>query len=153
MNKRAGLILVLISVAVAIAFLVVAAHRELSSLENVLLQVLSLGLGLIGSYVLGVASARENAFEIVKPHARSAFRRVLSLYQSLSRLLQTMSNDKAKIEGNPEAVIIIEKFESIVIEQLATSGDSLEDWNDLVPEEIAALKSQLNAQGPRDLQS
>jgi hypothetical protein len=143
----------LISVAVAIAFLVVAAHRELSSLENVLLQVLSLGLGLIGSYVLGVASARENAFEIVKPHARSAFRRVLSLYQSLSRLLQTMSNDKAKIEGNLEAVIIIEKFESIVIEQLATSGDSLEDWNDLVPEEIAALKSQVNAQGPRDLQS
>jgi hypothetical protein len=133
--------------------LVVAAHRELSSLENVLLQVLSLGLGLIGSYVLGVASARENAFEIVKPHARSAFRRVLSLYQSLSRLLQTMSNDKAKIEGNLEAVIIIEKFESIVIEQLATSGDSLEDWNDLVPEEIAALKSQVNAQGPRDLQS
>ena len=54
---------------------------------------------------------------------------------------------------NPEAVIIIEKFESIVIEQLATSGDSLEDWNDLVPEEIAALKSQVNAQGPRDLQS
>ena len=41
--------------------------------------------------------------------------------------------------------MIIEKFEGIVIEQLATSGDSLEDWNDLVPEEIAALKARIQA--------
>jgi hypothetical protein len=27
-----------------------------------------------------------------------------------------MNNDKAKIKGNPEAVMIIEKFESIVFE-------------------------------------
>lgn len=143
MNKRSGQILVFASVAIAIAFVVVAAHRDLSSLENVLLQVMSLGLGLFGSYILGEASARDNAFEIVKPHARSAFRRVLSLYQSLSRLLRIMNNDKAKIQGNSEAVLIIEKFESIVFEQLATSGDSLEDWSDLVPEEIAALRSQV----------
>lgn len=145
MNKRSGQLLVLVSVAIAIAFVAIASHRDLTPLENVLLQVMSLGLGLFGSYVLGEASARENALEIVKPHARSAFRRVLSLYESLSRLLRTMSNDRSKITNNPEAVMIIEKFEGIVIEQLATSGDSLEDWNDLVPEEIAALKARLQA--------
>lgn len=60
MNKRSGQILVFASVALAIAFVVIASQRDLSGLENVLLQVMSLGLGLFGSYILGEASAREN---------------------------------------------------------------------------------------------
>ena len=32
------------------------------------------------------------------------------------------------------------KLEAIVIEQLATADDALEDWNDIVPDEVSELK-------------
>ena len=146
MNKTSGRILIGIAVVFSVAFLAIASHRKLTDLENVLFQVISLGVGLIGAYVLGEASAKENAMEIVRPHARSAFRRVLSLYESLSRLLQTMSSSKKLLVENPVAVAAIEKFESLVLEQLCTSGHAIEDWEDLVPEEIAILKAKASKQ-------
>ena len=86
MNKRSGQLLVVLAIAVSAIFIVVATLRDLSALENMLLQVFSLGVGLIGSYILGQESAREAGREMMKPHARSAFRRLLSLTQSLSRI-------------------------------------------------------------------
>ena len=152
MNKTSGRILIGIAVVFSVAFLAIASHRKLTDLENVLFQVISLGVGLIGAYVLGEASAKENAMEIVRPHARSAFRRVLSLYESLSRLLQTMSSSKKLLVENPVAVAAIEKFESLVLEQLCTSGHAIEDWEDLVPEEIAILKAKASKQPSPEVQ-
>ena len=152
MNKTSGRILIGIALVFSVAFLAIASHRKLTDLENVLFQVISLGIGLIGAYVLGEASAKENAMEIVRPHARSAFRRVLSLYDSLSRLLQTMSSSKKLLVENSGAVAAIEKFESLVLEQLCTSGHAIEDWEDLVPEEIAILKAKASKQPPPEVQ-
>jgi hypothetical protein len=143
MDKGSGRTLVLLSLGFSVAFVIVAAQRKLTDLENVLLQIITLGLGLVGSYVMGEASARENAQEVIKPHAKSAFRRLLSLYGSLGRLLQAMGREKKKVAENHEAVAIIQLFEDLVAEQLYTSGDALEDWSDVVPEELAALKAKL----------
>jgi hypothetical protein len=152
MNKAAGRFLIGIAVVFSVAFLVIASHRKLTDLENVLFQVFSLGIGLIGAYVLGESSSKEKAMEIVRPHARSAFRRVLSLYDSLSRLLQTMGRSKNFLDGNPSAIAAIEMFESLVLEQLYTSGHSIEDWEDLVPEEIAELKARASKQQSPEVQ-
>jgi hypothetical protein len=152
MNKAAGRFLIGIAVVFSVAFLAIASHRKLTDLENVLFQIFSLGIGLIGAYVLGEASSKEKAMEIVRPHARSAFRRVLSLYESLSRLLQTMGRSKQLLDGNPSAIAAIEMFESLVLEQLCTSGHSIEDWEDLVPEEIAELKARASKQQSPEVQ-
>ena len=64
----------------------VASERALSQLEVVLFQVLTLGLGLFGSFWFGRSSAREAARDVVRPHARSALRTILSLRDSLFRL-------------------------------------------------------------------
>ena len=93
-------------------------------------------LGLIGSYIFGKNSALENANEVIKPHARSAFRRLLSLYQSLSRVAFTI--DDCRNSGDYK--LTVEKLESIVIEQLATADDAIEDWADIVPAEVNELK-------------
>ena len=63
-----------------------SSQRDLTGLENTLLQAFALGLGLIGSFIFGKQSAKEAARELIKPHARSAFRRLISLYESLSRV-------------------------------------------------------------------
>jgi len=141
--KWAGAILILASLGVAVTFSLVAAYRSLTALENVLLQVFSLGIGLIGSYVLGRESAREAAKALVKPHARSAFRRSLSLYRSLSRLALAIQSAQSTNDADPLRQAILERLEGIVVEQIATADDALEDWRDIVPEDVEELRARL----------
>lgn len=142
MNKLAGQILVGLAILVSIGFVVVSAVRELSPLENTLLQVFSLGLGLLGSYVIGQHSAQQTAQDMIKPHARSAFRRLVSLTHSLSRLATTMQSIRPNEEKNPQAAAIVDRLESLVVEQIATAADALEDWRDVLPEDFNALRAQ-----------
>jgi len=146
MNKRSGLLFVALSVLISVVFLVMASKRDLTALENTLLQIFSLGLGLVGSYIMGKESAKATAKDIIKPHARSAFRRLLSLYKSLSRLAFAIQAARSAAPGNAEAVAILDRLDAIVTEQIGTADDALEDWNDIVPEEIASLRAQLRSQ-------
>lgn len=139
-NQLPGLLLIGFAVFISVIFINKASGGKLTDLENILFQVITMGIGLIGSFLLGGATARETAMEIVRPHAKSAFRRVLSLYASLARLHKTMDNAKKSLDTYSEAVAAIERFQDIVTEQINTSGDTIEDWGDLVPDEVAKIK-------------
>ena len=56
----------------------ISSARSLTSLENTLLQFFALLFGLVGSYFIGKNSAKDAAYEIIKPHAKSVFRRLIS---------------------------------------------------------------------------
>ena len=150
MDKRAGIALVAGAILVSIIFMIVAAYRDLTALENVLLQVFSLGFGLLGSYVVGRESARDAAREMVKPHARSAFRRLLSLYGSLSRLAYAIQTIRSDGNAHLDTMRVLDKLEAIVVEQIATADDALEDWRDIVPEDVAELRAKLAPQLSRE---
>ena len=142
MKKVAGVLFLLLSLGIAALFLYIAAERDLTTLENVLFQVFALSAGVFGSYILGKESAKDLAKELIKPHARSAFRRLISLYRSLSRLAETIQLSKV---SNSEHSLVLDKLEYIVIEQIATADDALEDWRDIVPEDVEELRSKLIA--------
>ena len=135
--ERIASLLLIASVIAAGLFAYVATTRTLTGLESVLLQSLSLFAGLGGSFIFGRQSASEAAREIIKPHARSAFRRLLSLYQSLSRVATTI--ESVQSVESPEYPVVIAKIEAIVGEQLTTADDALEDWRDIVPEDVKEL--------------
>ena len=135
-------LLVVASLGVAGLFAHIATERTLTNLESVILQAIALGAGLVGSFVFGRQSAREAAREIIKPHARSAFRRLLSLYQSLSRVAATIEASQ-KSDSPEDNGVTLAKLEAIVIEQLATADDALEDWRDIVPEDVEELRQRL----------
>lgn len=145
MDKRAGIVLIVASIVVTGIFVIVAMYRNLTGLENVLLQVSSLVIGLLGSFVLGRESAREAAKDLVKPHARSAFRRLVSHYGSLSRLVMAIQNARPVNNSDPVHPSVLDKLESLVIEQIATANDALEDWRDIVPEDVEELRAKLVA--------
>lgn len=127
--------LIILAIMVAIIQIFISSQRQLSSLENTLLQIFSLLLSFIGSYLIGKHSATDAAKEIIKPHARSAFRRLMSLYTSLSRVAIEIARSKE----HQSKEITLERMEVIVIEQLATADDALEDWRDIIPEETDEL--------------
>jgi len=148
-QSKIPLALVSAAVLVAVFSIIVSAIRSLSSLENTLLWVISLALSLVGSFYIGKESASEAVHELIRPHARSAFRRLMSLYGSLSRVATEIA-----ISKSPESQkLLIAKLEAIVVEQLATADDALEDWRDIAPDEVTELKSRLIVAEKREVES
>src|SRR6476660_1158590 len=126
-SRIIAVVLLGLSISIAIVFTVVASSRPLTPLEGTLLQGLSLLAGLAGSYIFGTISARDTARDLIKPHARSAFRRVLALYMSLSRLARAIdsSGTQARARNEPDGGFTpFDTLQAIVVEQIATAGDA-----------------------------
>ena len=73
--------------------------------------------------------------ELISPHARSAFRRVTALYNSLYRLstrIERLNSDKPDNR--------LDLIQALVDEQIATGQDAIEDWRDIVPEEVEEIE-------------
>ena len=116
-----------------------SASRQLSGLEAVLLQVFTLGFGFVASFIFGQASAEQAGREVFRSHARLAFRRVISLYRSLSRLAAIIASDMDASDENSAGRAALEKLEAIEVEQIATAGDAVSDWRDICPEDVEEL--------------
>lgn len=133
-NKILIVILLIATVAIAIFNIVVSSKRGLTPLEDSLMWLFGLATALIGSYLF----ARRYAD---KPHARSAFRRILRLYDSLSRLGKAIS--KAQKTNPNENNGILQVLQAIVTEQIATADDALEDWRDIIPKDVEEIERKL----------
>ncbi len=115
----------------------------MSVVELALWQVISLALGLFGSYLFGRQSAHQAARESQRPYARTAFRRVLNLYGSLEQLLNRIGRYN---EQNPNQRLEI--IYAIVAEQLETGNFALEDWRDIIPDDVDEIVARWQAQQP-----
>ncbi len=146
------------SVLVSALVIWISLSRSLTGLESTLFQVFILTMGLVGSFVLGQRSAREFGQESIRPSVRSAFRRVLSLYEGLGRLRHAVDERRDFLVGvvDPDTGLLDMRFVDAcmdvlaaqVIEQITTANDSMSDWRDLVPDEVARLERRLNAAPP-----
>ena len=113
-------------------------------MEAVVSQILPLFATLAGSYFFGQQASKELMKEMFKLHARSAFRRLISLYRSISCVAHIIAGEEVAhiIAGeendNAKKIGIIN---AIVIEQIATANDAMADWQDVVPELVEELKA------------
>lgn len=143
MNKYSGIFLVTASIIVGAIFVFVASTRELTNLENALFQAIALFFGIFGSYILGKESTKSAAKELIKPYARSAFRRLISLYYGLSRLAQLIENTKRSKNTEEMLASTLDKIEVMTVDQLSTADDALNDWRDIVPEDVEELYGKI----------
>ena len=132
-----SIVLVLAGVVGFGVMMFVSAMRSLTSLEQVLFQVLILGASIMASWRIGRNSAMSAAQETVRLHARPAFRTVLILYESLTRLSFDIHSSN---EDNPD--VRLERAEAIVNEQIEIGRSALEDWRDIVPEDVEEIEGR-----------
>ena len=119
----------------------VSSERDLSALEASLFQLIILAISLAVSYIFAHKAASGAAQDLIRPHARSAFRRVLRLYDGLFRLANTINERRQR-----ERIVESDTPDSIqfVIElQIRTIVDALEDWRDIVPEDVEDIEKKL----------
>ena len=93
----------------------------------------------MGSYIFGLRASKDKVKEIIEPNARSAFRRLISLFRSLSRVARITESEKYDDSTKVEII------KAIVIEQIATANDALADWEDIVPKSVEELKKGMNS--------
>lgn len=140
-----AIVLALVFLIIVFFYIYISSSRNLSDLENVLLILFTLIVGLVGSFFFGRYSARKAAKEIIKPHARSAFRRLQSLYKSLSRVAK-ISGTSLESTSPEDHKLALLRLESIATEQIAAANDALDDWRDIVPEDVEELEQRYSEQ-------
>ena len=148
MNMRRDPMIYVAAALIVAAFLTAAwmvfaaSSRQLTSLESVLFQILIFAAGLSGSFIAGRNSSLKAAQEMIRPHARSAFRRLFSMnrsLQNLSAMISEMRRDKPDQR--------LDTIQSLVNEQIWTGQDSLADWRDIIPEDMAEFERRQAGNG------
>lgn len=138
----AYVVLIALSLAGFISFASVATTRSLTGLESVFLQIFSALIGFIGTFMIGRQSAKAMAKELIKPHARSAFRRLVSQYQSLYRML-TIIHESQISESKDECGAAMARLNEIGLTQINIADDALADWEDIIPEDVKDLRQKI----------
>lgn len=141
---RIGSALIVVAVMLGVTTVYVGTLRQPNTLAAALLQAITFVFSIVGAYFFATASARAAAEEMVRPHARSAFRRLRNLYEGLGRLLAEVSAQIA-IQDDDKARLSLQILKSMVVEQASTADDALEDWRDLVPDEVERIEAEVNA--------
>lgn len=124
-------LLIIIAVVVAVVMIATSATRPLTPLETTLFQLVTLGAGIAGSFLLGRASAAQAARDVIRPHARSALRQLLVLGDSLHRLSGRIEGFRAS--GDDPRLDIIQ---TVIDEQIPMGRCSVENWRDIVQDEV-----------------
>jgi hypothetical protein len=146
--------LVAASIGLGILTVYVGTRKTPNTFATLLLQAITIVFSTYGAYVFAKASVEGAARALVTPHARSAFRRVRNIYEALGRLLDLIDRQSANFEmtrrpGMPDTLdyetvrLTMLMLESIVTEQINTVDDALEDWRDLVPDEVQQIEEQV----------
>ena len=102
----------------------------------------------LGGGLVGRASALAEARKVVAPLIEPAFRRTLSLYRALGRLMhevdvqrdevQAMSGSKTSVpSGRVDTAFLVLKAK--LGEQLETSNDALAEWRLVLPDAVEAF--------------
>lgn len=136
-----SLLLFSISVLIVVFSTDVSPEKDLTALENRLLWIFGLVSSMIASFLITRQSTQKVALDMIKPHAKSAFRRLLWLYGSLSRLSILIHETRKNDSMNDNELVQI--IEALITEQIATAGDSLEDWRDIIPEQIEEVEESI----------
>lgn len=136
--KVLAIVLVTGAIAFAVLFVVLSATRELTTLELVVFQVMVLLLSLLGSFAFSREFAAGAADQSLRRHAKSAFRRVLSLFRGLSRIAEVAD------QPGEDVNLALAVIKATVKEHIDTADDALEDWREIVPEEADALRRSIS---------
>ena len=137
-----AIVLVVASLIGTITLVYLSSQRPLSPAEAIGLQVMILGAGIGASWIISQSSATKAAEETMRLHTRPAFRRVKDLYLSIGRLSDRVREYNTQNPDNRLDVI-----EAIVDEQLGTMDSALEDWRDIVREDVEEIVDRMERTG------
>lgn len=101
-------------------------------------------IGLWGSYELGQKSVTGGD---VRPRIRGSYRRMATLHAQLYALTEVVARQRdASLQSDSQVgertAATLEMIEFAIGQNLSVVADAMEDWADIVPEEVADLRQK-----------
>ena len=142
-NLIFSIVLLILGFFTAIGFVWIASLRELTDFENILFQAITFFLSIIGALGIGNEASKKNAEVLIKQSARPAFRRSLGLYQGISQIANLIAKYSEPNSHDEEKPRVIGNIEVLIEDLIRSAGYSLEDWRDIIPEDVEELEKNL----------
>lgn len=138
------------AVAVSIFKIWLSGERSLSQTELALFDALTLVISVIGAIWIGQQVEQGQARQLIGPHGRSAFRRATSIFQALRRFERQIQTQRESlptrtVDGRVDVAIVemaFDVFAAQVGEQVMAASHAMEDWRDIVPEDVEEMERQ-----------
>ena len=135
-------ILLLVCTVLVVLFIDASTKRPLTTLESALFQVVILGTGVTASYFISQRSTKVAAEQLIKTSCAPLLFDVCTiLYSSLFYMKRIIRYHKESRAKPPDQ--IIEIVEVIIDQQVNTVVDSMDDWRDIIPEDVADIEQRL----------
>ena len=131
--KKLGWGCIVIAIIVIVLFIVVSSKRELSSLENILFQVLIFILSVAGSAIISTIEAKSNTVAIT--HAKSAVRRLIDIYSAAESARSYLEEEQ-----------FVDVVNALLEVQMRMAKNAFLDWQDVVPKEIEKLLEEAKSE-------
>lgn len=146
------------AVVLAVLTVVVALQEPPNALAAGILQAVTIVLSIFASRMFGQEAAQETARERMKPHAVSAWKRMRHLWEALGRQKDAIAEQAERLEklrtnGDIDFEHVrssLMALEMLVIEQISTADDAVDDWRELVPEEVERIERVARRRGDND---
>jgi hypothetical protein len=149
---RAGALLFLIALLVLTIF--VTSRKSTTNGESALWTFILFAIGLVATYYFGRKSVSEAAADLVRPQARSAGRRIVTLGKGIGFFRAAMreqhsaaTSTAAENDGKVPIASIDLAYATLELQieqQLLTVIDALEDWREFDPEIENELRKMTN---------
>lgn len=149
MRRSLGLAFVTWAVLLALTIWLTS-EKDMTAREEGLFQFIFFTVGVVISFVLGKQSVADAAQDVLSPHGRKSVRRIVNLAKGLGSLSVVIRQQRILLEeqadsnqGQVTFTQVSNTFDTldVVIDgQLRTVADAIEDWRDVVPEEVQALE-------------
>lgn len=127
----------------------ITSRDESTNLENGLLQFILFAAGVMFSFYSGRQTVRATTQEVLRPHGTKSVRRLLTLLAGIQTFSVVIDQERIAIEdaADPEANTVslaaathsFNVIQSHIPGEIRTVGDALEDWRDVVPEQVDEL--------------
>jgi len=140
------------AIIVAVITVIVAGASHPNPLAAGLLQGIAVVLSVAASFWFGRLATEQAAADSLRPHAKSAFRRVVGLFRAFGNISDTIDFQMVTLEqiasenhGHLEVAhvrLVMDALKAQAVAQISTVNDAMDDWRDLVPEDVQAIEEQ-----------
>jgi hypothetical protein len=136
---------------------VISTRRNATGLEVGLYNFITLVVSIGVSYRVGNQSAKAGAEDVVRPHGTKAVRRLRNLAGGLQDLGASVQQFRrqAKLERDPRGFarffeMMCDSLDLQVRTQIRTVADAMEDWRDVVPDEVRRIEQAAPPRPPSE---
>ena len=125
----------------------ITTRKHATHLEDALVQIILFAIGVAASFYFGTRSVKDAASDVIRPSARAALRRLVSLGRGIKTIQEvaSMHSREARQENSAGAERVaanLDVLQVLLAAQVAVVIAAMEDWREFTPDLVNELQEE-----------